>query len=325
MRLSLACLAVLSPATALAEVPKVATDIPAVHALVSQVMTGLGEPTLLMAAGGDAHDYQMRPSEARALNEADILFWIGPEMTPWLERAVSAGLQGRSVELLDVAGTTLREFGEADGHGHDGDHGHDDHAHDEAGHDHDHEEAAGHDHDEEGHSHEGIDPHAWLDPANAALWLAAVAGALSEADPANAAAYAENASAEAARIAALDAENAAKLDAARGAGIAVFHDAYGYFAGHYGLDIVATVALGDAADPGAKRLSEVREALSGAVCIFPEAQHDPTLIGTVAEGTGVRVGGTLDPEGRDLPPGPDLYRQILGGLADTIAACVAGS
>ncbi|MCX7889664.1 MAG: zinc ABC transporter substrate-binding protein [Rhodobacteraceae bacterium] len=290
-RLAALCLA-LWPAAAPAEVPRVVADIAPVHSLVAQVMGTLGQPELLMDRGADAHDYQMRPSQARALAGADLLVWIGPGMTPWLARAAEGDLAGRSLVLLDVPGTTVLPFagGAADAAG---------------------EEPA------------GPDPHAWLDPSNASLWLQAIAGALSEADPANAATYAANAAAAHQAIEAADDGVAAMLAPVRGQRIIVYHDALGYFAARYGLRLVQAVAAGDAALPGAGRIAGLRDRLAGTACIFPEAGRDPGLVETLAEGTGVRIGDPLDPEGRDLPPGPALYVQLLQGLGRTIAACAA--
>jgi len=297
----LAAALALSPLAAPAAVPEVATDIPPVHSLVAQVMDGLGSPGLLMDQGADAHDYQMRPSQARALAGADLLFWIGPEMTPWLARAVEGGSGGRAVALLAAPGTTLRDFAPGDGG------------------------AAGHAGDGEGdHDHHaGTDPHAWLDAGNAALWLELIAAELAAADPANAAAYAANAAAAKARIAAIDAELAARLAPAKDRPVVFHHAALGYFAARYGLTVAGSLAPGDAAAPGAARLSEIRAALAGVACIFPEAEQDAGLVAAVAEGTGARVGGALDPEGRALPPGPELYGDLLRALGQTIADCLA--
>ncbi len=101
-----------------------------------------------------------------------------------------------------------------------------------------------------------------------------------------------------------------------------FHDAYGYFVGHYGLALAGTVALGDASAPGAQRLTELRAAVSGgATCLFPEAQHDPALITQLADGTGATIGGTLDPAGAFMEPGPALYPALLVAMARTLAEC----
>jgi zinc transport system substrate-binding protein len=309
---ALACL--VTPAAA--EVPRVITDIPPVQALVAQVMGDLGAPVLLLDKGADAHSFQLRPSQAAALAEAALVVWIGPEMTPWLDRAVEGlATDVAQLRLLEADGTYLRSFGEGAAPDHD------DHA-DEAGHDHAAEPAAedGHEHD---HAHEGVDPHAWLDPGNARLWLGLIAAELARLDPANAATYQANAAQAEADVAALDARLDAALAPVRDKPFVVFHDAYGYFADHYGLTIAGTVTLGDAAPPGAAHLAELQARLGQALCIFPETQHDPKMVETIAADTGLRTGGALDPEGAGLEPGPQVYEAILSGLADTLVACLA--
>ncbi|WJS86230.1 zinc ABC transporter substrate-binding protein [Paracoccus sp. TOH] len=288
-----------------AEVPRVVTDIPAIGSLVQQVMGDLGAPEVLLEAGGDPHHYQLRPSQARSLQDAELLIWVGPSLTPWLERGASALPKGsRSLTLLDRPETHRRDYGGGNGHDHGG-------AHDHAG--------DGHD-----HPHSGTDPHAWLDPANGQAWLQAIAAALSERDPDHAAAYAANAEKAAAEIAALDGELKAGLGPAQGKRFVVFHDAYGYFTGHYGLEPAIPVSLGDASTPSAARLRAIREEIAeqGAVCAFPEANHDPKLIAAVTEGSPVRQGAPLDPEGRGSQSGAALYGVILRGMAQTLTDCL---
>lgn len=326
----------ITPSVLRAEVPSVVADIPPVGALVAQVMGDLGAPEVLLTKGANPHDFQLRPSQARALNAAGLVVWVGPGLSPWLGRTLDGADEGAQLVLLQVPGTTLREFGGE--HAHDHDHDHDDHAddvHDHDGHagedhaedDHDHtEEVAADeaDHDHEGHAHSGTDPHAWLDPANAAVWLGAIAAELSRLDPENAATYAANAAAGAGRLAALDSAIAARLAPVKDRPFVTFHDAYGYFTDHYGLTQLGAVAAGDAASPGAARLRGLQAQVGQAdVCLFPEAQHDPALVTQMAEATGARLGGALDPEGTELPTGPDAYDALMYGLADTLLACFA--
>lgn len=290
MRLSMSLtLLALLPVAAQAEAPGVVTDIPAVHSLVAQVMGDLGPPDLLVGGGADPHDYQLRPSQARALANAGAIFWIGPEMTPWLADVVTASGAGDKVALLDQPGTHLRDF-----------------------------DAAG-DHD---HDHAGRDPHAWLDPGNARIWLGAIAETLATRDPVNAAAYRANAVAAMQDIDRLDADLKARL-AGISTGIVVAHDAYGYFADHYGLKVVASLAGGDAAQPGAAHVSEVAALVRGgaAACVFPEAGHDPKPAEALAADTGLMVGEALDPEGLAIDPGPALYGMLITALAEKVAAC----
>lgn len=303
--------------TALADVPKVVTDILPVQSLTAAVMTGLGEPEVLLDKGASPHSFQMRPSQAAAVAGADLVIWVGPELTPWLDKAVEARGAGAAVlGLLAAPGTTLRQFPGGEEHADEGqDHG----DHDHAAHDHDHDHDHGHD-----HAHSGTDPHAWLDPANARAWVAAIAAELSRLDPENAARYAENAATAVQAIDAADARARAALEPVKDRPFVAFHDAYGYFAGTYGLTIAGTIAAGDAASPGARHLSDLQAQMqaAGPLCIFPEVQHDPKLIAQMAEATGARLGGALDPEGAGVDPGPGAWGAILTGMADTIATCL---
>lgn len=338
--ISFAATSLVAALPAWAEVPRVVTDIHPVHSLVAQVMGDLGTPELLLERGANEHDFQLRPSQAAGLEAADLVVWIGPELTPWLARALDGvGSGAAQLSLLAAEGTETRAFS-ADGahrHGAEDDaheeHGHEDHGHDDQGHG-GHEDAgqadAAHGEDthdghgaEEGHAHEGTDPHAWLDPHNAKVWLQAIAAELGRIDPDNATTYASNAAAAALRVDAVDAELAATLAAVKGRPLVVYHDAYGYFAAHYGLDIFGSVALGDATAPGAARLASLRDgmAVGGAVCLFPEAQHDDGLIQTLADTPGTRIGAALDPNGSLQEPGPAAWEGMMRALAAALAGC----
>jgi zinc transport system substrate-binding protein len=323
----------LTSTAALAEVPRVVTDIPPVHSIAAAVMEGLGEPELLLEKGASEHFYQLKPSQAASIADAGLVIWIGPELTPWLEAILANRPEGAlNLGLLQAEGTFTQAYGETGGHAdhatgeaeHD-DHGHEEaETHDEAGHE---EPAHGDEgHDEAGHTadaHDGLDPHAWLDPANGKLWATLIAGQLSQIDPENAATYAANAERVMAAIDAADARAAELLATAKGKSFVAFHDAYGYYFAHYGLTMAGTIALGDASAPGAARLVGLQEMVAeGSVaCLFPEVQHDPDLLTQLAEGTGVPVGAALDPVGAQMDHGPGLYPALLTGLAQSISDC----
>ena len=299
MRIMLSALAVLAAAPVRAEPPQVVVDTPVTASLVQQVM-GEGAPVqVLLPQGASAHHHQMRPSDARGLQEAGLLVWTGPELTPWLDRSAASLAEGvAQLRLLDVPGTHLRGYDEDHRHDHDRDHGHD---------------------------HGGIDPHAWLDPANARLWLTAIAGVLAQKDPGNAEAYARNAARAGQRIADLDAGLQAQLAPHKDASLVVVHDAYGYFTDHYGLRPAIAVSLGDASTPSAARLSAIRTEIAAtrAACAFPEYGGDPTLVQAAIEGSDVRMGKELSPEGGNASPGPDLYFALMRDMADTIDSCLS--
>lgn len=318
---------------AMADAPKVATDITPVHSLVARVMQGVGAPEVIVRPGASPHGYAMRPSEAAALESADLVFWVGEGLTPWLEGAIgSLAGDAHVIELLGAAGSRVLPYREGvtfaahEDHA-EGEEGHDDHGHEEEGHDdHGHEEEGHDDHAGEahdhGHSHDGADPHAWLDPANARAWLGLIAEELAEHDPANAKAYAANAEAAEAELAALSAEIAAQIAPVRDRPFLVFHDAYQYFETAFDLSASGAIALGDAADPGPARIAALRDMAQerGVICVFSETQFDPKLVETVfGDVTGH---GVLDPMGSQVAPGPALYPQLIRDMAASLVTCL---
>lgn len=286
--LTLALPALARPASA--EVPQVVTDIPPVQALVLQVMGDLGAPALLLEKGADEHDFQLRPSQMRSLSQAGLVIWIGPELTPWLDRALRA-TPAPTLALLDAQGTQTRAF--ASGQGDD-------------------------------HGHGGLDPHAWLDPQNALIWLDLIAARLSELDPEHAARYAENAVGAKARIATMDSEIASLLAPVANQRFVTFHAAYGYFTTYYHLQGAASLALGDASAPGAARLSALAADLRAGhyACAFPEVQHDPALLTQVMQGSSTKLGPALDPVGSSLDFGPNAYDDLMRRLARSLHDCL---
>jgi zinc transport system substrate-binding protein len=325
-----------------ADAPRVAVDIAPVHSLVARVMEGVGTPDLVLPPGASPHAYSMRPSEAAALEAADLVVWMGPELTPWMEGALDrlAGDAARTT-LLEVEGTILHEtrtgatfaehdHAEGEDHAHDdhaehddhdhGDHDHDDHGHEEHAHDdHDHE-AQAHDHD--GHAHGGVDPHAWLDPVNAQVWMERLAEDLAALDPGNAAAYRENAEAARAEFDTLIAEIEGRMAPLQNAPFIVFHDAYQYFEARFGLSAAGSISLSDATEPSPSRVAEIRDLVEelGAVCVFAEPQFNRGLVDAVFEGSAANV-GVIDPVGAELTPGPGFYPALMRGMAMSFETC----
>jgi len=331
--------ATLLAGTALADVPNVAVDIAPVHSLVARVMQGVGDPSLIVAPGASPHEYSLRPSEAGALQEADLVFWVSPNLTPWLEGAIET-LAGDAtiIELIEVEGTTELPFREgvlfeAHAHGdvdhaakdHDhGDHDNSDHAVEEGHDDHDHQEHADHeDHEHAGQDHGEHDPHAWLSPDNGAVWLNAIAAQLSGADPDNAGTYFANAAAAREELASLRAEINDILDPVRDRNFIVFHDAYQYFETAFAFPASGAISVSDASDPSPARIAEIqaRVAEQGVTCVLSEPQFDPGIVAAVMDGSEART-GVLDPLGSDLEPGPDLYGKMLRNLATALAGCL---
>ena len=171
----------------------------------------------------------------------------------------------------------------------------------------------------------GTDPHAWLDPANAATWLTLIAGELAQLDPGHASQYQLNAEAARKELTDLDATLSARLAAVQSRAFVTYHDAYGYFASRYALNYAGALARGDAGPPGAARISALHDIVvsAGVDCAFPEAQHDPALLTQFTADGRMKLGAALDPVGALLDPGPMAYAALLTKLADAIITCLA--
>ncbi len=296
-RMVILCLAaVLLSAGGGVAAPSVVTDIRPVHGLVAAIMDGAGAPTLLDDTGGSPHAAALRPASARALQEADIVVWIGPRLTPWIARAArTIAPDATYLTLLDLPGTRTLNARTA------------------------------HDHDGDGDAHGAvIDPHVWLDPRNAAAWTGPVADALAAADPPNAGLYRANAARLAEDLAALEAALRADLAPVADVPFAVVHDAFAYFEHRFGLRQVGALSLSDAAAPGPQALRALRAeiAATGAVCLFVEPTTQPDLIRAVTDGQDLRA-TVLDPLGTGLPPGPDHYQATLAAIGRQMAGCLA--
>jgi zinc transport system substrate-binding protein len=274
--------------------PKVLVTIKPVHSLVAGVMAGVGQPDLLINGALSAHSYELKPSDARKLRAADIVFEIGPDMESYL--ATPLKTLGRKVVVLGQAPGVHRLPARHGG-------------------------LWGEDEDEHGHG--PSDPHLWLDPQNAIAMTRAIADSLARLDPAHARAYRGNAARQVVMLQALDQELAGKLAPLKGRPYLVFHDAYHYFEARYGLASAGAVTVAPDRPVGARRVAELRQAvLQGRViCLFREPQFPPKLIATLDENTRARV-GVLDPLGAELEPGPGLYPKLMRDLAQSLAGCL---
>lgn len=319
---------------ALAAEPSVVASIKPVHSLVSAIMAGVGTPGLLLEGAASPHTASLKPSQAAMIEKADIIFWIGEDLEPFLEKPVeTVGARAHAVALMDAPGMihlVPRSGGSFERHGHDD---HDDHAHGKKdedhshghSHAHDHAKASGNAHGHDDHEHGEVDSHVWLDPENAKAMARAIAAELAEHDPANAATYSANLASLTARLDAETAEIATLLAPVGDKGFVVFHDAYQYFEKRFGLAAAGSITVSPEVIPGAERVAEIKGKIAelGATCVFIEPQFEPKLVTVVTEGTQART-GTLDPLGATLADGPDLYPTLLRNLATSLRDCLAG-
>ncbi len=297
----------LAAAPALAEIAVVASIKP-VHALTAAVMQGAGTPHLIVQGGASPHSVTLKPSDARALQQARVVVWVGEGLEAFLVQPLQTLAGGAVVvELAEAEGLTrlpYREGGAWEGH-------------EEEDH------AAEAQEDEHGHEEGDIDTHLWLDPQNAKAMVAAIAGALIAADPENAGLYRANAGRTAQRLDALTREIAADLAPVKEVPFVVFHDAFQYLDTAFGLNNVGSVTVAPEQPPGAARLREIHAKImtSGARCVFAEPQFEPRLVQVVIEGTDAKT-ATLDPLGAEIPDGPELYFTMMRENAAALKACL---
>ena len=342
VRTALLATTILTTSVTLAQADvKVVASIKPVHSLVAAVMQGVDAPYLLVDGAGSPHTYALKPSQARQLQDADLVFWMSHDLEAFLEKPIeSIAANATSVQLMESHGLTKLNFREGgafashdhddhddkdhDDHGHDDkdhddhdDHGHDDHGHDDKDHD---------DKDHDDKDHDGVDPHVWLDPANAKAMIHEIEEALVAADPAHAAAYEANTEALMLKIDSLVAEVDAELEPVKGRGYVVFHDAYQYFEARFGVSAIGSITVSPEVLPGAERVSELQQKVRelDATCVFSEPQFEPKLVATVAENTNAGT-GVLDPLGASIDNGPELYFTLIRNMAKSLKACLSRS
>ncbi|GEO84958.1 MULTISPECIES: zinc ABC transporter substrate-binding protein [Alphaproteobacteria] len=288
----------LLPTLALAA-PQVVVSIKPIHSLVAAVMQGVGEPSLIVEGAASPHTYSLKPSNAKALQQADVVFWTGPGLEVFLAKPLEALAGKATITELDKApGVETLKFRvggpfEADDDG---------------------------DQDTPG----GIDPHIWLNPMNAKAMVGEIERVLVAADPENAMHYQENGAVLIKSLDALDKEIVAKLAPVKDKPFVVFHDAYQYFEHRYGVAVAGSVVVEPEAMPGAERISEIHAKIEklGATCIFAEPEFESKLIKVVIEGTQTKT-GVLDPLGAALKDGPELYPELIRNLATSLSDCLS--
>ena len=303
---------------------KVVTTIKPLHSLISNVMDGIGEPSLIIEGSTSPHSFVLKPSHAKLIEQADIIFWIGEDIETFMEKPLESiaknakkvsFMELSSIEKLKFREENIFEHEDHDDHGHDEKKDHDDHGHDEKK-DHD-DHGDGH----EGHHHGEFDAHIWLDPANAKEMLHEIAHELADLDPANADKYESNADNTIKSIDDMISSVSSSIN--KNAKFIVFHDAYQYFEKRFGVATAGALTLNTDVLPGAKQISEIQEVIAerDIKCIFSEPQFNPKLAKLLTRGTGARL-SRIDPLGVDLKDGAGLYIKLIENISKSFEDCL---
>jgi zinc/manganese transport system substrate-binding protein len=226
----------------------------------------------ILSPNTDPHDYEPRPDDVSASADAKVVFTNGDELDSWIDEVVSDS--GSDAKVIDLgASVPVRLAGE-----------------------------------HEGEQDSEFDPHWWHDPRNAEAAVREIAAQLSAADPEDMATFEANANAYIEKVRRLDGGIRDCIDSIPGPDrkLVTDHDAFGYFADRYGIQVVGAVIPSQTtqAQPSARDLSDLAALVrrEGVKAVFPESSLSPKLAEAIASQTGAIVGedlysDTLGPEG----------------------------
>lgn len=264
---------------------RISADIAPIHSLVSLVVSDQSTVNLIVPPNLSPHDFALKPSQLRSLNQSELIVIVSEDFSPSLSRHIKTLLAGNVI--LNLSNTLTNDDTQ------------------------DKEDTDHHD-----------DEHTWLNPQNAITWLDHIAQAVATIDEPNRAEYELNAAAAIATLTQLHQVLKDQLASVSTARYIVHHDAYQHFAHAFGLAKPQAIALSDARAPSAAKLKQIREVGINSQCIFSEVQHDDAIVDTVSAGLGMKR-GILDPLGSDIPIGPKLYETLMQTLAKRFSECLA--
>jgi zinc transport system substrate-binding protein len=310
------------------ETKGVVTTIQPINSLVSAVIGNTGKTISLIPAEVSPHEYKLKPSDTKKLQNANIIFFVSDH----LESSVTKVFENlpkniKIINLMEDAGIkhlAIRDNEAWERHDHHHGHGdHDDHdKHAKKHDDHDHDKHAKKHDDHDDHEKED-DVHIWLSPDNAVKIIKKINKELSLYFPENAETYDKNANQMIKEINQLKVELKKELSGIKDKPYIVFHDAYQYFETSFGLNAAGSVALeGDIAS-SPKQISIIKDKIVKlkASCVFQEPQFDSKLVKIVVEGTNAQI-GTLDPLGVNIKSGENFYLQLLKNMAKSLKDCL---
>ena len=301
---------------------KVVTTIKPLHSLISRIMETRGEPQLIIEGTNNPHTFVFKPSHAKMIEEADIVFWIGEDLEAFMEKPLnSLAKDTKKIGFMDSESIEKIEFREKnifdDHDGHEDEHeGHEDddvHEDEHEGHDDDHKDA-------HAHAHGEFDPHIWLDPENAKEMVKIIRDELIKIDPEGQRQYSVNTAGATLELDNLI--NSIEKELSKDISYIVFHDAYQYFENRFGVIPAGALTLNPDVLPGAKQIADIQDVINdkGIKCIFSEPQYNPKIIETLGNDMNVST-GVMDPLGAFIDAGPTMYVELINGIANSIKEC----
>jgi len=302
-----------------AEPLQVVVDIAPVNSLVKMVLGDRGRTKMLLVPGADPHHSSLRPSDAKSLSNADVIFSVGPNLTPQLSEKFLTLAPDALIITFDeedagwqVPFRSLKSFSS-------------DQSHDVAHKEDEHKEDEHHD-DEDHHDHAGQDdPHGWLSPKVATLWIDTIVAALSRADNENASFYETTGVQAKQSLADLHSALSEKLMGHKDKKFLLEHDTLQYFEALYSLTATGTFIAGDGQAHGAGTAVRAKKfiAENGPICLFIQEGLPSERLKAILDGSDV-IYQPIDVLGvRQQAESEDLYSEMMLTLGTDISTCLA--
>lgn len=281
----------------------IVTDVLPLSGIVTAIGGHLVSVTSLVDRDQSPHHLSLKPSQARALEQADLIVISGPNLTPGLfDKVTSLASDTPIITAQDIAGTLVleREDHRADHDDDHDDHGHNDHAYND-------------------HDHGPIDPHLWLSPENGKIWADAVARQLSTLSPNDASFFAQNLIKFSEQVDAIQATSPQFPDTAT---IAFAHDAFQYALNGFGTPNKIVITDADDAQPSAKRVAEVHSMIATTlpVCFVLEPNESSALATQIGAKYDIPV-VTISPLIGDEMGHQNDYLNLLATVSKSFAHC----
>lgn len=288
-------LLVASSTAAISKPLRIVASIKPVHSLVAGITQGVSEPKLLMSSKQSPHHYSLRPSERRMLAEADLVFWIGPNMESFMPRILSSlKNKQKSISLIETQGLKLLPLRQTD---------HDEHGHNET------EQALS-----------KMDAHFWLNTYNADILVDAISQQIIRIDPEHTQQYQSNSQRLHHQIAQLRKKLQQSLSTVKSPFL-TYHDGYQYFETEFGLNNAGFITASEL-QPGARRISELKKLIKeqDIECIFYDAPAEPAILKSLQTNSKTRT-FMLDPVGIFIPPSKEAWFEIMNLLNKQFINC----
>lgn len=285
--------------TSLLLIPSVAsastilTSFKPIQMIVTELTQGVSEPDAVMDSNASPHDYALKPSDVKKVQQADMVIWFGPDLEAFLTKVVKSN--DNVITISEIPNINLKEFGEDS-----------------------------HDHHHDGHDHGSHDPHFWLGTDQVEVASSYITGKLVELDPQNTDTYNKNLENFLKQLAKKKSSIEAQLAPVKDKGYYVFHDAYSYYEDEFGLNKLGHFTVSPERKPGAKTLISIKKTLAkqDVQCVFSEPQFTPAVIESVVRGSSTQK-GQLDPIGSNIEVGKGSYFEFLQQLTDSYSNCLS--